>query len=49
MKEERFPHTRKALSLAETVGGRMGELRGHGGERNHTGEEGKAERFPHRG
>ena len=33
----------------ETVGGRGGELRSHGGERSHGGAEGKVERFPHRG
>ena len=48
MKEERFPHTRKPHSLAETGGGSGGKLRSHGGERRNTGAEGKAERFPHR-
>ena len=33
----------------ETAGGRVGELRSHGGECSHRGAEGKAERFPHRG
>ena len=31
------------------MGGRGGELRSHRGEHSHRGEEGKAERFPHRG
>ena len=33
----------------ETVGGRGGKLRSHGGERGNWCVEGKAERFPHRG
>ena len=33
----------------ETAGGGGGKLQGHGGEHSHRGEEGKAERFPHRG
>ena len=49
MKEERFPHTRKPLSQAETAGGGEREVRSHGGERSNRGAEGKAERFPHRG
>ena len=32
-----------------TAGGRGGKLQSCGGERSHRGEEGKAERFPHRG
>ena len=48
MKEERFPHTRKPLHWQRRgMGG--GKLRSHGGERSNRGEEGKAERFPHRG
>ena len=47
MKEEKFPHTRKALR-----GWRQGVVWGkfwsHGGERSNRGTEGKAERFPHR-
>ena len=34
---------------AETVGGRGGKLRSHGGEHSKGGAEGKEERFPHRG
>ena len=48
MKEERFPHTRKPLHWRRR-GWQRGELRSHGGERNHRGVEGKVERFPHRG
>ena len=47
MKEERFPHTRKALHWQRLgVGG--GKLQSHGGERSNRGAEGKAERFLHR-
>ena len=47
MKEERFPHTRKALHWWRR--GWWGEkLWSHGGERSNRGAEGKAERFPHR-
>ena len=49
MKEERFPHTRKAPSQVETVSGGGGKLRSHGGEHRHRGAEGKVGRFPHRG
>ena len=31
------------------MGGGGGKLRSHGGERSNRSEEGKAERFPHRG
>ena len=31
------------------MGGGGGKLWSHGGKRSHTGTEGKAERFPHRG
>ena len=48
MKEEKFPHARKPLHWwRQGVAG--GKLRGHGGECNNWGAEGKAERFPHRG
>ena len=48
MKEEKFPHTRKALrGWRQGVVG--GKLRSHGGECSNRGAEGKAERFPHRG
>ena len=48
MKEENFPHTRKALYWwRRCVAGR--KLRRRGGERSNRGAEGKAERFPHRG
>ena len=48
MKEERFPHTKKALHrrrlrVAE------GKLWSHGGESGNRGVEGKAERLPHSG
>ena len=33
----------------ETAGGGGGKLQSHGGERSNRGEEGKAERLPHRG
>ena len=48
MKEERFPHTRKAIcgQRLRVVGG---VLRSHGGEHSHRGAEGKAERFLHSG
>ena len=48
MKEEKFPHTRKALRRRRRgmVGGK---LQSHRGERSNRGAEGKAERFPHRG
>ena len=39
----------KAPSRVETVGGRRGKLRIHGGERSNRDAEGRAERFPHRG
>ena len=48
MKEEKFPHTRKALHC-QRWGLAVGKLRSHGGERSHRGVEGKAERFLHRG
>ena len=48
MKEERFPHTRSPFAGGD-CGWQRGELRSHGGERNHRGAEGKAERLPHRG
>ena len=48
MKEEKFPHTRKPLYWqGQGVAG--GKLSSHGGKRSNRGEEGKAERFPHRG
>ena len=48
MKEEKFPHTRKALHWwRRGVAG--WQLRSHGGERSNRGAEGKVERFPHRG
>ena len=49
MKEERFPHTRKALHWRRRRVAEGGKLRSHGGERSNRGTEGKAERFPHRG
>ena len=48
MKEERFPHTRKALS-ERRWGVAGGKLQSHRGEHSNRGAEGKAERFPHRG
>ena len=48
MKEENFPHTRKALHWRRQ-GVAEAKLRSHGGERSNRGAEGKAERFPHRG
>ena len=48
MKEEVFPHTRKALHWWRR--GVAGEkLRSYGGERSKRGAEGKVESFPHRG
>ena len=48
MKEEKFPHTKKSLHWWKwRVGG--GKLRSHRGELSHRGEEGKAQRFSHRG
>ena len=50
MKEEKFPHTRKALQWWRWWGGvGGGKLRSHGGERSNKGADGKAERFLHRG
>ena len=49
MKEEKFPHTRKALHWQRWGGVTGGKLQSHGGERRHRGAEGKAERFLHRG
>ena len=48
MKEEKFPHTRKALRRRRRgmVGGK---LQSHRGEHSNRGAEGKAERFLHRG
>ena len=48
MKEERFPHSGKALRWRRW-GVAGGKLLSHGGEHSHRGAEGKAERFPHRG
>ena len=48
MKEERFPHTRKALHRRRR-GWVGGKLQNHQGERSHRGAEGKAERFLHGG
>ena len=39
----------KKFYKQETTGGRRGKLRSHRGELSNRGEEGKAERFPHRG
>ena len=49
MREEKFPHTRKALHSWRqgVVGG--GELWSHRGEHSNRGAEGKAERSLHRG
>ena len=48
MKEEKLPHTRKALHWRRPgVVGR--KLQSHGREHSHRGAEGKGERFPHRG
>ena len=48
VKEERFPHTRKALHWRRRgVGG--GKLQSHGGQHKNKGAEGKAERLLHRG
>ena len=47
MKEEKFPHTRKALHWQDWGWRGGGEDRGHGGQRSNRGAEGKAERFPH--
>ena len=49
MKEERFPHIRKALHGWRLWVAEGGKLWSHGGERSNRGVEGKAERFPHRG
>ena len=49
MKEERFPHTRKALHGRRLQVAEGGGLRSRGGEHSHRGAEGKAERYPHRG
>ena len=49
VKEERFPHTRKALRGRRLRVVEGGKLRSHGGGRSHRGAEGKAERFPHGG
>ena len=49
MKEERFPHTRKALRGRRLQVAEGGKLRSHGGEHSHRGAEGKVERFPHGG
>ena len=53
MKEEKFPQTRKPLprGLLVEIGGPEagGKLQSHGGEHSKRGEDGKAERFPHRG
>ena len=48
MKEEKFPHTRKALHWwgQEPL---VGKLWSHKGEHSNRGAEGKAERFPYRG
>ena len=48
VKEERCPRTRSPFEGGD-CGWRRGELRSHGGERSHKGEDGKAERFPHGG
>ena len=49
MKEEMFPHTRKALHWRRWGGGVWGKLWSHGGERSKRGAESKVERLPHRG
>ena len=48
MKEEKFPHTRKALHWRRR-GVAGWKLRSHGRERSNRGAEGKVERFPHGG
>ena len=48
MKEERFPHTRKALQ-GRRLRVAEGEASSHGGQSSNRGVEGKVERFPHRG
>ena len=47
MKEDKFPHIRKALHWQRRGWG--GKIWSHGGERSNRGAEGKVERFPQRG
>ena len=49
MKEEKFPHTRKALHGRRRGEWAEGKLWSQGGERSNRGAEGKVERFLHRG
>ena len=48
MKEEKFPHTSKALHWWKR-GVEGGKLQSHGGECSNRGADSKVERFPYRG